>query len=136
MSPFQTKLKLGLQTGAIKGRASFVWICKILIPTSFLVTLLQWGGLLHQAGYLLNPLMGLLNLPGEAALPIISGMLINIYAAIAIMTVLPFNLAQMTLIAPFDDLDQAIRVVPALSKAGIVPMAVEFIEIEAINKAG
>ncbi len=101
MSPFRTKLKLGLQAGAIKGRASFVWICKILIPTSFLVTLLQWGGLLHQAGYLLNPLMGLLNLPGEAALPIISGMLINIYAAIAIMTVLPFNLAQMTLIAVF-----------------------------------
>ena len=45
--------------------------------------------------------MGWLNLPSEAALPIISGMAINIYAAIATMSVLPFSIEQMTLIAVF-----------------------------------
>ena len=94
-------MKQCLRTGARKGWGSFVWICKILIPISFLVTLVQWGGLLYQAESLLNSLMRLLNLPGEAALPIISGMLINIYAAIAVVTVIPFTLGQMTLIAVF-----------------------------------
>jgi len=45
--------------------------------------------------------MSLINLPPEAALPIISGMLINLYAAIAIIAVLPFTPEQMTLIAVF-----------------------------------
>ena len=45
--------------------------------------------------------MSLLNLPSQAALPIISGMLINIYVAIAAMTAMPFTIEQMTLIAVF-----------------------------------
>jgi len=45
--------------------------------------------------------MALINLPGKAALPIISGLLIGNYATIAIITVLPFTPAQMTLIAVF-----------------------------------
>jgi hypothetical protein len=66
------------------------------------VTLLQWSGLLDQAVPYLNLLMGALNLPGEAALPIISGMLINLYATIAIITVIPFTWGQKTLIAIFN----------------------------------
>jgi Fe2+ transport system protein B len=76
-------------------------MCEIVIPISFLVTLLQWSGWLDKIDFVLNPLMGFLNLPPEAALPIISGMLINIYAVIAVVTVLPFTTAQMTLIAIF-----------------------------------
>lgn len=99
---FLTRLKRGLRAGHKKGWDSFAWISKILIPTSFLVTLLQWSGLLDQVAPHLNPLMGAINLPGEAALPIISGMLINLYATIAIITVIPFTLGQKTLIAIFN----------------------------------
>jgi len=101
VSPFRTQLKSGLRAGTRKGWSSFGWICKLLLPTAFLVTLVQWGGLLSQVEYLLNPLMRLINLPGEAALPIISGMLIGPYTTIAIITVIPFTLGQMTLIAIF-----------------------------------
>lgn len=101
MSPSRTQLRYGLRTGSRKGWGSFVWICKILIPTSFLVILIQWSGLLYQAVPLLNPLMRLINLPGEAALPIISGVLIGPYTTIAIVTVIPFSLEQITLIAIF-----------------------------------
>jgi len=45
--------------------------------------------------------MRLISLPSEAALPIISGMLINIYATIAVMAIIPFSIGQMTLIAVF-----------------------------------
>ena len=101
MSPSRTQLRYGLRTGSRKGWGSFVWICKILIPTSFLVILIQWSGLLYQAVPLLNLLMRLINLPGEAALPIISGVLIGPYTTIAIVTVIPFSLEQITLIAIF-----------------------------------
>ncbi|MFC1938780.1 nucleoside recognition domain-containing protein [Chloroflexota bacterium] len=45
--------------------------------------------------------MRLINLPGEAALPVISGLLIGPYTTIPIVTVIPFSLEQITLIAIF-----------------------------------
>lgn len=102
MSNFQTQLKAGFLAGAKKGGSSFVWMCKIIIPVSLLTILLQWTGWLNQLDFLLSPLTNLINLPPEAALPIITGMLINIYAVIAIITVLPFTIEQMTLIAVFN----------------------------------
>ncbi|MFC2005356.1 iron transporter [Chloroflexota bacterium] len=102
MPNFQAQLKIGFLAGLKKGGSSFVWMCKIIIPVSFLVTLLQWTGWLNQLDFLLNPFTSLINLPSEAALPIITGMLINIYAVIAVITVLPFTIAQMTLIAIFN----------------------------------
>jgi len=101
MAPFQGRLKRGLRAGARRGWSSFFWICRILVPASFVVTLVQWGGLLYRAEPVLAPLVAVINLPGEAALPLISGMLIGNYATIAIMSVLPFSLSQMTLIAVF-----------------------------------
>ena len=95
------KLKRGLRAGAGKGGSSFVWICKVLVPASFIVTLVQWGGLLYRAGAFLSPLMTFLHLPGEAALPLISGMIIGNYSTIAILSVVPFSLSQMTLITVF-----------------------------------
>ncbi len=100
-SDFRAKLKGGFYAGTRKGWGSFVWICKIIIPISFLVAVIQWSGWLYRVDFLLNPLMSLINLPSEAALPIISGMLISIHAAIATMAVLPFTIEQMTLIAVF-----------------------------------
>lgn len=102
MPNIQTRLKSGFLEGVKKGWSSFVWMSKIVIPLSLAVTLLQWTGWLDKLDFLLEPLTRLINLPPEAALPIISGMVINLYACIAIITVMPFTLAQMTLIAVFN----------------------------------
>ena len=91
MSDFQAQLKNGVIAGVKKGGRTFIWMCKIIIPISFLVTLLQWTGWLNHLDFLLNPLTSLINLPPEAALPIVTGMLINLYAVIAIVTVIPFT---------------------------------------------
>lgn len=93
------QLKSALSTGARKGRKSFVWICKLLIPISFLAVIIQWNGWLYQIMPVLDPVMGLIKLPGAAALPILSGMLIGPYTTIAMLSVLPFSMGQMTLIA-------------------------------------
>ncbi len=101
MANLQSQLRSGFLAGIKRGWRSFVWICLIIIPVSLLVTLLQWTGWLDRLSFLFNPLMSLLNLPSQAALPIISGMLINLYVAIAAMTAMPFTIGQMTLIAVF-----------------------------------
>ena len=102
MAKYQSQLRSVFLAGIKRGWRSYVWICQIVIPVSFLVTLLQWTGWLNQLSFLFNPLMSLINLPSQAALPIISGMLVNIYVAIAVMTAMPFTIEQMTLIAVFN----------------------------------
>jgi len=76
-------------------------MAQILIPASLLVALLQWSGWLAVLDRVLGPLMSLLRLPPAAALPIITGALVNIYAVLGAITVIPFSTAQMTLIAIF-----------------------------------
>ena len=92
---------MGCLAGLKRGWRSFGWICRIIIPVSLLVTLLQWTGWLNQLSFLLSPLMNLINLPFQAALPIIGGMLINAYVTIAAMAALPFTIEQMKLITVF-----------------------------------
>lgn len=101
MASSRSQLKSGFLAGIKRGWRSLVWICKIIVPVSLLTALLQWTSWLDQLSSLFNPLMSLLKLPPQAALPIISGMLTNLYVAIAAMTAIPFTVEQMTLIAVF-----------------------------------
>jgi len=101
MSEFRSQLKTGIRTGIRKGWSSFVWICKIIVPVSFVAALIQWSGWLSQMYLLLQPLMSVINLPAAAALPIIVAITVSFYAGIAIMVVLPFTIEQITLIALF-----------------------------------
>jgi len=101
MSEFRSRLKTGIRTGITKGWKSFVWICKIIVPVSFVAALIHWGGWLNEIDFLLHPLMNVINLPAAAALPIIVAMTVSFYAGIAIMVVLPFTIEQITLIALF-----------------------------------
>ena len=63
--------------------------------------MLVWSGWLHHLDFILSPAMNLLNLPPLAALPLLIGMLANIYGAIAVMVILPFTTVQMTLMGIF-----------------------------------
>ncbi len=101
MNNRKTLWQTGLRVGLKKGWGGFLWIMKIVLPISFLTALLAWSGWLHRLDFLLAPAMDLLSLPTIAALPLIIGMLANIYGAIAAMVVLPFTTAQMTLMAIF-----------------------------------
>jgi len=95
------KFRDGLLRGLRKGLQSFFWMIKILVPVSFFTALLEWSGWLTSIDFLIQPLMGWLGLPAKAALPLVIGMLTNIYGGIAAMVMLPFTKEQMTLIAIF-----------------------------------
>ncbi len=95
------KLNDGLKEGLKKGWSGFIWIMKILVPVSFFTALLAWTEWLSHLDFILQPLMSIMSLPAMAALPLLIGMLTNIYAGIAAMAVLPFSRDQMTLMAIF-----------------------------------
>ena len=90
-----------IKTGIGKGWHGFIWIMKILIPVSFFTALLAWTGWLSYMDSILQPLMSIMGLPAIAALPLLIGMLTNIYAGIAAMAVLPFSQDQLTVMAIF-----------------------------------
>ncbi|HOF04590.1 MAG TPA: hypothetical protein PLH54_03130 [Syntrophales bacterium] len=94
-------IKTGMLMGVRKGWSGFIWMMKIVLPVSLLTALLEWSGWLRQLDFLLTPAMGLLHLPAAAALPLLIGMLANIYGGIAAMVVLPLTEGQMTLIGVF-----------------------------------
>jgi hypothetical protein len=126
------RLRNGFFSGLKKGWGAFIWVVKILLPVSLAVALLKWSGWLYKADIILNPVMNLLNLPSEAAFPILSGLFINIYAAIAILTVVPFSLAQMTLIAVFTLIAHSIIAETIIQhKSGINGIKIALIRITA-----
>jgi hypothetical protein len=87
--------------GVAKGLRGFAWMLKIILPVSLATFLLEYSGWLHLMDGWLEPLMAVIHLPALATLPLIAGLLTGIYGGIAAMSVLPFTVDQMTLIAVF-----------------------------------
>jgi Fe2+ transport system protein B len=94
---WQTALRLGLR----KGVSGYLWMLKILLPVSLATTLLECSGWLAGLDGLLGPVMGVIGLPSQAALPILAGLMAGIYACIAAMSVLPLSPEQMTIVTVF-----------------------------------
>ena len=91
----------GIKRGLGKGFRTFLWLLKVMVPVSLIVAVMEWSGLLAYVEFALRPLMSLLSLPPEAALPIIAGLTVGPGASIAAMVVLPLTQDQMTLMAIF-----------------------------------
>ncbi|MDJ0781797.1 MAG: nucleoside recognition domain-containing protein [Desulfosarcinaceae bacterium] len=101
MPPQHTKLRHSLTIGVRKGLRGFFWMLKVLIPISLLTAVLVWSGVLNRMDGVMTPVMGLLGLPAEAALPLLIGTTASIYGALAAMVPLGLSTQQMTLIAIF-----------------------------------
>ena len=101
MEPLTHPIKTSFERGVTKGWQGFLWMSKIILPVSFVTFLLDYSGGLDQMDSWLEPLMGAIHLPAMAALPLLAGLLTGIYGAIAAISVLPFTVDQMTLLAVF-----------------------------------
>ena len=102
MSPrFRTGVRAGITSGLRKGLRGYLWICRILLPVSFAVALLDWTGWLYALDPVFQPLMGIMNLPPQAALPILTAVFTSFYAGLVMIVVIPFTEAQVTLLAVF-----------------------------------
>ncbi len=85
--------------GARDGARTIWFLLKIIVPITFLVELLGWSGFLERLSTWLSPAMGLLGLPGGAALAFLSGALLNNYSAIAVAGSLGLGGREMTILA-------------------------------------
>jgi spore maturation protein SpmB len=70
-----------------------------MIPTMVLVQVLKITGLMDILASMSAPLMDLFGLPGESSLVLITGGLVNIYAAIAVAVNIPLTAKGMTILA-------------------------------------
>ncbi|MFH2090787.1 MAG: iron transporter [Pseudomonadota bacterium] len=100
-SNFKTKLQFGIRQGLKKGWAGLIWILKIILPISFATTLLVHFGIIYKLDFILTPVMTWLRLPASAALVLVVGVFTGIYGTVAALSVMPFSVEHMTLIAVF-----------------------------------
>jgi len=92
-------IRLSLIQGTRTGILTGLQLLTIMVPISLGVALLEWLGVLNLVARQLAPLFSLLGLPGTAAFPLVTGALINVYSAIAIMVTLPFSVKQLTILS-------------------------------------
>ena len=76
-----------------------LWIIRIIVPVSFVVTLLDFYGVIEWISIYTAPLFRLIGLQGNAAVIYFSSLFLPLYAPIAIIATLPLSLREITILA-------------------------------------
>lgn len=84
-------LKSGLMTTWTLG--------KVIFPVTLVVTLLQYTPVLPWVIDVIEPLMGLIGLSGDAAIPLVLGNFLNLYAAIGAILTLDLTVKEVFILA-------------------------------------
>jgi len=75
------------------------WLFQWMIPISFLVTMLDYSGILMIIASWLDPAFKLIGLSGQSSLVFITAGLLHLYSAIAVIGSLSFNMREVTILA-------------------------------------
>ncbi len=85
--------------GLNKGLTTTWELTKVVVPVYVFVTFLSYTPILNWLAEICRPFMGLVGLPGEASLALVLGYVLNIYAAIGVITSLSLTSKEITIIA-------------------------------------
>lgn len=88
-----------VRAGAKAGVQTFWELARVMVPAYGVTLILQYLGVIELLSRVARPLMALLGLPGDAALPLVVGYVLNIYAAVGAMQALHLTPAQITVLA-------------------------------------
>lgn len=91
-------------------------ILKLIVPIYILADILFYYDLLSHITFIFKPLVSLLGLPQEAALAIVSGLFLNLYAAIAFAAPLGLGGKEWTILAVFLGIAHALLVETEIMK--------------------
>ncbi|MBO0959041.1 hypothetical protein J1P26_04795 [Neobacillus sp. MM2021_6] len=92
---FVNSLKKGLLVGF-----KTTWsLGKIIFPVTLIVAVLQYTPVLPWVMKLISPLMKLIGLSGDAAIPLVLGNFLNLYAAIGAILTLDFSVKEVFILA-------------------------------------
>ena len=84
----------------IKQGLKVTWtLGKIVFPVTIIITILQYTPILPWFIDLIAPLMGVIGLPGEAAMPLVLGNTLNLYAGIGAIVSFEFTVKEVFIMA-------------------------------------
>ncbi|MCI0331261.1 MAG: nucleoside recognition protein [candidate division Zixibacteria bacterium] len=90
-----------VKAGGRRGILTFWMLAKIMVPVFIAVYLLRQTPFFGQMAGLFRPYMGILGLPGDVALAVVMGSLVNLYSAIAVLAPLELSWQQLTVASIF-----------------------------------
>ncbi len=96
---FRETLRRDLRLGVVAGLETFWDLAKVMIPAYAVTLVLERLGVIGWLAGVARPLMEALGLPGDAAVPLVVGWLLNIYAAVGSMQALDLDARQITVLA-------------------------------------
>ncbi len=76
-----------------------IWLIKITVGVSFTIMFLKYFNILPVISQFLAPLFNSIGLPGEAALPFVTGYFVNVYAAISVAVSFDFDVRALTILS-------------------------------------
>jgi len=76
-------LTTSIKKGLLSGLKSYWFLIKIIIPVYLFITILKHTPVMDALISAFTPLMSIFRLPGEAAVPLITGLIIDEYGIIA-----------------------------------------------------
>lgn len=88
-----------LINGTDSGLKTLWMLARIVIPVQFIITILDHASILNSISNLFAPVMQYLGLPGEAALVLVLGNTINLFAAMTAIANISLTAKQITIIA-------------------------------------
>ena len=109
-----------LKRGLLSGLSITFMMVKVIVPCYIAIEIVKYLGVIDTIGSVCRPFMGLFGLPGEAALALVAGYLINMYAAIAVITPLHLSTKDITVIALMLGICHSVTVeTPVTKKTGV-----------------
>ena len=107
--------------GLRSGVSTTYRLVRIIVPFYFLIEWLKFTPVLGWLGHVLAPVMKIWGLPGEAGFVLVTGNLVNLYAAIAVMIPLHLSVPQITLIGLMLGISHNLMVETAVLKEAKMP---------------
>jgi len=96
---FWPAVRRDVRLGVLAGLQTFWDLAKVMIPAYGVTLALQQLGVIGWLAGLARPVMSAMGLPGDAAVPLVVGYVLNIYAAVGSMQALHLDARQITVLA-------------------------------------
>ncbi|WP_027338907.1 nucleoside recognition domain-containing protein [Halonatronum saccharophilum] len=116
-----------IKRGGRKAFFTYLELVKIIIPVYIVVTFLKYTGVINYLAGFFSPLMRIVGLPGEAVLALLTGYLLNIYGAIAVIVGLDLGLKEVTILGAMLGLAHSLIIEGAVMKkmrVKVVPLTI------------
>lgn len=113
-----------IKSGFWMGIRTTGMLARVIVPVYFIVAILSRYGGLEQIARFFEPMMRIFGLPGEAALVLVLGNVVNLYAALGAIVAISLTSGQLTVIALMLGFSHSLLVESAVVKQTGVPIRI------------